>query len=98
MFLGGDAKDVQSKQFSLVEYDFEGASLERYNHGTSPHVTNALIRGFLTEAVLREAHDKVARAEQSDQNAGDMFAERNQRPARLCGKVFGNDERIKSYT
>lgn len=47
--LGRDAVYVHSEQFCLVEYDFEGDSSDRSDHGTGPHVTNTLIRVFLMD-------------------------------------------------
>lgn len=96
-FLGGEAKDVHAEQFALVEYEFDGDSPNSSDHGTWPHVVNALIRRFLTDDVLRSAYDAVARAEQMDEEDEAQFADRVSKASRLCRHVFGRHELVNYY-
>lgn len=61
--MGGDASDVLSETFSLVEVDFDGGSSETTDQGSWIPVIQDLLRRFLTDEVLRKVHDAVEIAE-----------------------------------
>lgn len=66
----------------------------RSHNRTWPHVTNALVRRFVADEVLLEAHNKVPLAKQSDREDEAMLFVRITKAARLCYPVFSNDPLI----
>lgn len=73
--LNGDARELSSERFVLVEYDFDGGSAEISDHGTWPNVVLALLRRFLIDDVLRKTQDAVTRTGQYERKDGTKFAE-----------------------
>lgn len=86
-----------SEQFSLVEHDFDGGSEKSSDHGSWTHVTQELLRRFLTDDVLRQAQDAVTRAEKSGHEDESKCAERMSKTARLCRNVFYIDQLVNYY-
>lgn len=89
---------MHAEQFGLVELYFdEVGSPVSSDHGSSPHVIHALFRRFLSDIVLREAHDAVSRAEQRDDEDEDELSERICKASRLFRQVFSKDELVNFY-
>lgn len=57
--LVGDTRDVDQEQFKMVAFDYSGESSVIFDHGSWPQVINALLRRFLTDEVLHEAHMRL---------------------------------------
>lgn len=59
--VGGDAKDVLSEKFSIVDVDLHGDSPEASEQVYWLHVVHTILRMFLREEVFQRAYDSVAR-------------------------------------
>lgn len=81
----------------MVEFDYSGKSPDSSDHSSWPHVINELLRRFLIDDLLREAHDAVTLATQSHREDEAKLAERYSRAARLCEHAFTKDELVNFY-
>ena len=91
-FLEGDAKDVYQAQTSAGAVHV-GDVLSQ----TWPYVVHHLLIRFLTDDVLQEAHDAVARATQRDDEDEVAFAQRIEHAARDCHHVFAPVDLVSHY-
>lgn len=91
-FLGGDARDMLSEKFALVDVELNGESPETSDQGSWLHVVNALLRRFVTDEELRKAHDTIEREEQSDRQDEGKFAERISKTTWPCCHMLTRDE------
>lgn len=64
--MGGNSKDVLYTHCSLVEVGFDVVSPEASDQVSWFHFVQVLLSGFVTEEVLRKAHNSVKIAEQTD--------------------------------
>lgn len=81
-FLSGEAKEVLSEKFTMVKVDFHRDSPEASEPGSWAHLVQALLRGFITNEMLRREYDSVSREEHSNNEDEGKFAERISKPPR----------------
>lgn len=74
-----------------------GGSPETFDQRSCPYVIQALLRSLPTDEVLRKVHGAVARAEHTDREDEEKFAERSSKAARIFRHVFKSDELVHLY-